>query len=143
MKNLRINRRALSPVIASVLMILVTMIGMTVLFAFVASYSQGFKEGSGSTVLESLVVEDVWFKESDTVQFTWYNIGKIEVKIAAVYINGTMVSFSPNPLTIEMGKHASFQLILDWNLADSYYLKVVTSRGSGFEGIYSPQGVVV
>ena len=56
------NRRAVSPVIATVLMILVTMVGMTILFAFVASYSDNYKAGVGSSVMESLTVEDIWLQ---------------------------------------------------------------------------------
>ena len=60
MKRLFKNKKAVSPVIATVLMIMVTMAGMTILFGFVTSYSQIYKEGAGSQVLELLTVEDIW-----------------------------------------------------------------------------------
>ena len=60
MKKLFRNRKAVSPVIATVLMILVTMAGMTILFGFVISYSDSYKAGIGSSVMESLTVEDIW-----------------------------------------------------------------------------------
>ena len=43
------NKKAVSPVIATVLMMLVTMVGMTFLFAFVTSYTDNYKAGIGSS----------------------------------------------------------------------------------------------
>ena len=54
------NKKAVSPVIATVLMIMVTMAGMAILFGFVISYSDGYKAGVGSSVMESLTIEDIW-----------------------------------------------------------------------------------
>ncbi len=67
MKRLFKSKRAVSPVIATVLMILIVMAGMTILFAFIGAYAQSFQAGSGSAVLESLTVEDVWFKNVQPV----------------------------------------------------------------------------
>ncbi len=54
MRKLSNNRKAVSPVIATVLMIMITMIGMTLLFAFVSVYSENYKAGVGSSVMESI-----------------------------------------------------------------------------------------
>jgi flagellin-like protein len=54
------SKKAISPVIATVLMILITMTGMTLLFVFVSSYSESYKAGIGSSVMESVTIEDIW-----------------------------------------------------------------------------------
>ena len=65
MKRLFRNKKAVSPVIATVLMILVTMAGMTILFGFVISYSDTYKAGVGSSVMESLTIEDIWLSPNN------------------------------------------------------------------------------
>ena len=89
------NNKGLSTVVATVLMILVVMIGMTILFAFVNVYASNFQAGSGSAVLESMTIEDVWFQNptqnppnSIPVQLWIYNVGQTEFKIPTVYVDG-------------------------------------------------------
>ncbi len=120
MRRLKNNRKAVSPVIATVLMILIVMAGMTILFAFVGSFSQSFQAGSGSSVLESLTIEDVWFKTSDNnLVISVYNTGKIELTINSMYINSTKVNptlhdSSNNPIDsktlVRMGDHVQIQI---------------------------------
>jgi flagellin-like protein len=140
------SKRAVSPVIATVLMILIVMAGMTILFAFVGAYAQSFQTGSGSAVLESLTVEDAWFKNQTQqgqavtqLQVFEYNIGKVELKITSVYVNDSGVTFNPNPLIIPAGGHGNFTITLTQPFSSNRYnLKIVTERGSAFEGSYSP-----
>ena len=151
MKRLSANRKAVSPVIATVLMIMVVMTGMTILFAFVGTYAQSFQKGSGSSVLESLTVENEWYstpQAGPSQLVIWvYNMGKTSFTINSVYLNSSMVTNynildsnnAPiNPGTaITVGEH--FQIKVPITVPDaSYTLKLVTGRGSGFEGVYSP-----
>jgi flagellin-like protein len=70
MRRIFKNKKAVSPVIATVLMILVTMAGMTILFAFVASYSDSYRAGVGGSVLESLTCLGFrWKAEGFCLQF--------------------------------------------------------------------------
>jgi flagellin-like protein len=94
MKRLFRNKKAVSPVVATVLMILVTMAGMSILFGFVISYSDSYKAGIGGSVLESLTVEDIWFKDSNNVQISLYNSGTmlnlgrdVDLTVATVYVS--------------------------------------------------------
>ncbi len=61
-RNLFNNRKGVSTVIGTILMILVVMAGMSILFGALIVYSDDFHSGSGSSVLESLTVEDVQFR---------------------------------------------------------------------------------
>ena len=47
-------------------MIVVVMVGMTILFAYVAVYAQNYQTGVGSSILESMTIEDVWITKSQT-----------------------------------------------------------------------------
>jgi flagellin-like protein len=130
MRKLFRSRRAVSPVVSAVLMILVVMIGMSLLFAFFVNYTRDFQTGSGSAVLESLVIEDVWF--TSPTQVWVYNVGKVSFTITSVYVND---QFDSNPnLEVAPGQHGNI------TVASAYSgctIKIVTARGSAFEGRYS------
>jgi flagellin-like protein len=144
MKRLFRNKKAVSPVIGTILMIMITMIGMTLLFAFVASYSQTYKAGIGSSVMESLTIEDIWLSvgkspyDSSCIIYV-YNSGKIDCTISAVYIDGLTLNVNLNK-PIEVGK--DLPITLDsardspWVSGQTYTFKVSTLRGSNFELTY-------
>jgi flagellin-like protein len=146
-KKLFKNEKGVSPVISTVLMILVVMVGMSLLFAYLATYTMNFHSGSGSSVLESMTIEDAWFKNTDNTFHLWvYNVGKVDFTINSIYVNGTKVTptmsdSSNNPINsntpIQINKHVQISLA-QWQLGDNYDLKIVTGRGSAFEGNYAP-----
>jgi flagellin-like protein len=130
MRKLFRSRRAVSPVVSAVLMILVVMIGMSVLFAFFVNYTRDFQTGSGSAVLESLVIEDVSL--TSPTQVWVYNVGKVRFTITSVYVND---QFDSNPnLEVAPGQHRNIT-VASAHSGDT--IKIVTARGSAFEGRYS------
>lgn len=141
MNQLLKTNRALSPVIAAVIMILVTTIGMTVLFAFFVNYSREYQLGSGSAVLESFVIEDVWFKEDPKrIQIWVYNIGKVNFTITSAYINDFQVAITTSKDTVHVGDHGIMEIeqLPSMGQGDNvrYLIKLVTTRGSAIEGSY-------
>jgi len=151
MKKLLRNRKAVSPVIATVLMIMVTMAGMAILFGFVISYSDAYKAGVGSSVRESLTIEDIWISPpsppsiSDplhTVQLSVYNVGKVDSTITSAYINGLALTKSGNlnlKESITIGQHLT--IALNWNQAfghgQQYTFRISTLSGSNFDITYT------
>ena len=149
MKNLFKNKKAVSPVVATVLMILVTMIGMTLLFAFVSSYSENYKAGIGSSVMESLTVEDIWLSPDQSGQSTYdtevvlsiYNVGKVESKINSVYVNGLKLTDTNTGQNFNLekdvlvGAHESITLYRqnNWQSGEIYTFRITTLRGSNFD----------
>jgi flagellin-like protein len=133
MMRLLRSRRAVSPVIATVLMILVVITGMSVLFGFFVNYTRDFQTGSGSAVLESLVIEDVHFTR-DNVEVSVYNVGKVDFKITAFYINDKWNSIEP--VAVSVGAQAELVVSSEFILNVPYNFKIVTERGSAFEGRY-------
>ena len=148
MKKLFMNRKAVSPVIATVLMIMVTMAGMAILFGFVISYSDAYKAGVGSSVMESLTIEDTWISPSSvpdpvhTVQLSVYNVGKVDSTITSAYVNGLALTKSGNlnlKESITIGQHLT--IALNWNQAfghgQQYTFRISTLSGSNFDIIYT------
>jgi flagellin-like protein len=159
MKRLFRNRKAVSPVIATVLMIMVTMAGMAILFGFVISYSDSYKAGIGSSVMESLVVEDIWLSPPSSnptsnnyntaVDITIYNVGKIDSKITSVYVNGLKLT-DRNPdnlgkfeldIPVDVGQHLTIPLNWEygpWQNEQPYTFRITTLRGSNFDILIKP-----
>jgi len=144
------SRRAVSSVVSAVLMILVVMIGMSLLFAFFVNYARDFQTGSGSAVLESMVIEDVKFTDSQADVWV-YNVGKVEFKINSIYINDALVdhptlvkvTYNGVPVTplpaddnIRDGAHAKITVNHSFEIGQSYVFKIVTERGTSVEGEY-------
>jgi hypothetical protein len=142
-RQLSKNRTGVSTVIGTILMIMVVMVGMSILFGGIIVYSDSFQEGRGSSVLESITVEDVYFKSTPSpnyVELTLFNTGKVELKVTNVYIDGQMATLSPDPLTIPEGEHRVLKVTPtgeSFAPNNDYHFKIVTSRGTGFEGTYT------
>jgi flagellin-like protein len=134
------NRKAVSPVVSAVIMILIVIIGMSVLFAFFVNYARDFQAGSGSAVLESMVIEDVWFKSSSAIDISVYNVGKVNFTITSVYINDVRVAITGTSGTVKVEGHGSLTVTGWSSMAKDddvrYVLKLVTTRGSAIEGSY-------
>ena len=129
------DKRGVSPVVSAVIMILVVMIGMSALFVFFVTYARDFQMGSGSAVLESMTVEDVWFKNSTSVELWVYNFGKVNVTITDVYVDSNSVA-KPD-LTVAVGEHEKIDVTSSFDPGVSYRFKIVTARGTYFEGTYT------
>jgi flagellin-like protein len=154
-KSLFKNKKAVSPVIATVLMILVTMAGMTILFAFVASYSENYKAGLGGSVMESLTIEDVWVKPDRTVQVSVYNAATkanlgtdVDLNVATIYVDGlALINNDPTSITnyntinfkdkpVKAGDHVIFICRLSSTsptLIGTHDIAITTLRGSNFK----------
>lgn len=122
-------------------MIMVVMVGMSLLFGALIVYSDSFQKGSGSAVLESITVEDVYFKSSGTnyVELTLFNTGKVDLTVTNVYIDGQMATLDPTSLSIAQGEHEVLKVTptgQSFSPGSDYSFKIVTQRGTGFEGTY-------
>jgi flagellin-like protein len=139
------NKRGISSIVSTLLMILVVMVGMGLLFAYLTTYVANYQIGSGSSVLESMTVEDVWFKNSNLVEIWVYNVGKVGFTITSIYVNATpprsfTVNSNSEPSVVPVGGHADVLITLSqpWSNGVAYSFKIVTSRGSAFSETHSP-----
>jgi hypothetical protein len=139
------NKKAVSAVLSTILMILIVVIGMTMAFAFFVNYVRDFQLGRGSSVLELAEIEDVWFHPKDAderypVKIWLYNYGKIDFEVSSVYVDGNLVTPDPTSITtVQIYDHAWIIVYLpnSWVSNELYKIKIVTARGSVFEGQYA------
>jgi hypothetical protein len=128
-------------VIGTILMIMIVMIGMSILFGALIVYSDNFRSGRGSSVLESITIEHVQFTSPNTAKLWLYNTGQIDLEVSNIYVNGQMATLQITPLTntvlIEQGKHYDALTVNGVNFkVGTNDFKIVTIRGTGFEGAY-------
>jgi archaeal type IV pilus assembly protein PilA len=100
-RKFRRNTRAISPVIATLLMIAIAVVASLVTYAWVMGYMNFTTEKTGKAIQIQSVSYD-----STNNQFTIYvqNVGDSPVEFGtsnSIFINGAMASgsFTPNPLT--------------------------------------------
>jgi hypothetical protein len=126
-------------------MIMVVMIGMSVVFAYVSAYASNYKAGVGSSVLESLTIEDIFLKGSgvsynNQVTFWVYNAGKIDATINAIYINGIAATNGSSTfnfkISVPRAEHVPITVTSEsnWQTGAHYEFKITTLRGSNFVG---------
>ena len=148
MRNIYRNSKGISPIISTILMILIVVVGMSIVFAYVSVYTQAYQSGIGSSVLESLTIEDVCFNGTNTVvngvsfngTVAVYNSGRIAATVNSVYIDGNAAPINATDVYIPVGGQA---VILvqgpspQWYSGAPYVIKVTTVRGSSFEKTFT------
>lgn len=161
MRKFRGNKRAISPVFSTVILVLIVVIGMSAVFSFFVGYVSDYQSGRGSSVMELLEIEDVFFNTTDksSVDVWLYNYGEIEVELDSVFVNGLPVNFTFYPASArELGdfdgdgvvdiltfSHAKYNLSLwvnwdDPNAKSIHVFRFVTKRGTIVEREYfSPE----
>ena len=137
------NRRAVSPVLSTVLAILIVTLAMNAIFSYFVGYVINFQQGRGSARQEMIEVEDIWFKNSPSkqVMISIYNYGDLDVKIVTVYVNGLPVKAEDQnhqwPIVVPPKGLVDIYIVkVNWQPYVQYQFKLVSERGSSFNAEY-------
>lgn len=123
MKRFLKNVKAISPVLSSVLLMLIAVAGMSI--AITASY---VITGNLHDIMgERFIAEDVWFT-TGKIAIYLRNTGKVSITIAAVYVNYTSQSFTA--LSMEVEGHGWLNVTYAWSTNTVYHINIVSSRGT-------------
>ncbi|MBS7647515.1 MAG: hypothetical protein QXL91_00205 [Candidatus Bathyarchaeia archaeon] len=129
-----INKRAVSPVLSNLLLMVVAVAAMSIAATATYVVTTNLRETMG----ERFVVEDVWFNNATGVScISIYirNTGKSAITISAVYVNNTP-AYGFAKLDLGLGDHGWLNITYPWEKGHVYYINVVTSRGNHIEGYY-------
>lgn len=129
MRKLKRNKRAITPVLSSLLLTVIAVAGMSIAVTATYVITDGLHDNMG----ERLIVEDVWFT-SGQVSLYVRNVGKIAIEIDAVYVNNVRQSFTP--IQLEENKHGWLNVTYNWNPDTAYEINVVTKRGTKLVDYY-------
>jgi flagellin-like protein len=129
LRKLSRNRRGITPVLSSLLLTAIAVAGMSI--AVTATYV--ITDGLHNNMGERFIVEDVWFTPGQ-VSLYIRNVGKVAIKVDAVYVNSVNQSFTP--LELEVNQHGWLNISYSWSADSAYEIKVVTRRGTQVADYY-------
>ena len=99
--------------------------------------------------MESLTVEDIWLTPhyasssyDNIVQLSVYNVGKVDMKVNAIYVNGLRLQtdFDPTQI-IKVGEYVTITANSNpgshWDSGQTYTFRIVTQSGSKFDVNYT------
>lgn len=145
----RRRRRGVSPIIADLLMVVIVVTAMTGVLMWVMT--QVTTSPTREAPAERFIIEDVWFTNitgsspSDMGNITIYvrNVGKVDVEIDLVMVNGTSKPFSVNGATVDnllsltVGEGNYIYVNSTWSSGSWYYIQMASKRGNEFAAMYN------
>ncbi len=123
-RKLKKNSKALSPVVASIILIAVTVAVSVVVAAWMGGMSVGLM---GSA--EQVSITNVYFPTSATANVTLSNAGP-NATIVAAYVNNAPVGLSGNQVIPKGSTSILVSAIPTMNSGDTIQLKLTTSKGN-------------
>ena len=129
MKKLFRSKKALSPVVAAIILIAVTVAVSIAVAAWMGALTFGFMSGS-----EQIKIVSVQFTNSTHITVTVQNTGASTVVITAAKVGDTVISdISVTPdSSVEAGTSATVVFPYTWTAGQSYNVGVVTKAGNVF-----------
>jgi len=124
LRKIRKNAKALSPVVASIILIAVTVAVSIAVAAWMGALTVGFMGSS------SININDVEFTGTNVVTLSLKNTGTKSVTISQAKINsGTVTIASGNMTTSDAGDSGSLVLTSAWTAGNPYKIDLVDSSG--------------
>jgi flagellin-like protein len=136
MKTVR-KLKAVSPVIATLLLIAIAVAAGIILYVFVSGFTGSLTQTGGQQAAEQLSMEVFDFRDLTTPKLTVTvrNTGTVKVTIDKVYFDGVLSS--PNYIDdtspdVDPGSISRFTLTVSATAGSSHLIKVVTNTGGIF-----------
>jgi len=133
MKSMLRNKKAITPVLSNVLLMLIAVAGMSIAITATYVITTNFHDIMG----ERFIVEDVWFTTGGEIAVYLRNTGKVSIRFSAVYVNDTVQTFTS--LELDVAGHGWLNVTYAWTASSLYYINVATSRGTQVAGYYRAQ----
>jgi flagellin-like protein len=127
------NRRAVSPVIATLLMIAIAVASGTLVYVWSMGIVGTLQSSGGQQTKQQLMMEA--YKATGTEwTFNLRNPGSATLTIAAVYVNGTSCTFTPSSLTLGPATAGALKVTIASGFSQGvgYPVKIVTVDGAVF-----------
>jgi len=125
MKKLFRNKKALSPVVAAIILIAVTVAVSIAVAAWMGALTFTFMG------TEELKITNVEFLSGNHVNITLQNTGTSPITVNEIYISGSTNLLSSS-ITLPANSQQEVQVNYSWQSGYSYQIKVVTSKGNQF-----------
>lgn len=136
------SKRAVSPVVASLLMIVITIAGSALVWSITTQWIRLQRINEMQVIRERLIIEDAWFTtigDPKNVTLTMTNIGGIDLMIRYVKVNEvTILEIEDEELEIVGRDETVYRIIEDfvWDTNTEYRVSLITVRGNRFEAVF-------
>ena len=136
MKTIFRSKKGISPILATLLLIVIAVAAVIVTYAWVMTFTTSQTQQAGA-VLQ--VVNKYWNSTgTKTIQITLLNSGTADAKIVDVFmgtsanslIKQTSVTYNPSTQIVGAnGKSVVITITYDWSTGQRYYFNIVTEAG--------------
>jgi flagellin-like protein len=129
-QNLLQCKKAISPILATLLLIVIVVAAGIAAYAWIqSSTTTQMTQASGF-----IIIENVRFYDSNQVELTIRNAGIADIKIDTVYIDEV-----GNPVEQNIAAKESSTFVIDysWEIGTRYTIKVASTAGLFAEGLYN------
>ena len=132
------SKRAVSPVVASLLMVVITVAGFGLVYNMTNQWIRLQRINEMQVIRERLIIEDAWFTNDDKIRLTMTNIGSINLMIRYFKINEvTILKLEDENLVILGRGEAAYKMIgYPWDTNTEYRVTLITDRGNRFESVF-------
>lgn len=130
MRKFLANRCGVTPVLSSVLLMIVAVAAMSL----AASATYVITDNMRQIMGERAIVEDVWFT-ADGISIYLRNVGKVPVTVSSTYVNFSIQPFTA--LIIEVEEHGWLNMSYSWVSNGLYNINIVTTKGSKIMDYYN------
>ena len=130
----RVSKKAVSPVIATLLMIAVAVAASVIVYVWSAGLLGTLMGGGGSQVKEQLIIEAYNWNNPASLVLSIRNVGSASVTIDKIYVAGSSMGFSPPAASVPVGTVVSVTVTITGiaGYGVAYPIKVVTQTGGVF-----------
>jgi FlaG/FlaF family flagellin (archaellin) len=126
------DKRAITPVLSHLLLTVVAVAIMSLATSATFMITTNLRQTMG----ERVIVEDVWFNNATgTVDVYMRNVGKADIQVSNVYVNHVSQSFN-DLSSLQVNKHGWLRIAFTWDSGESYYIDIVTKRGTHVASYY-------
>jgi archaeal type IV pilus assembly protein PilA len=128
MRKLQHNAKALSPVVASIILIAVTVAVSIAVAAWMGGLSTGFMQ------TEQASITNVAFSGTNTITVTVANSGSNNVTISSATINGVTATVASGSNVVANTASNSVVLTMTgtWTAGNTYQIKLVSAKGTAY-----------
>jgi FlaG/FlaF family flagellin (archaellin) len=126
------DKRAITPVLSHLLLTVVAVAVMSLATSATFMITTNLRQTMG----ERVIVEDVWFNNATgTLDVYMRNVGKADIQVSNVYVEHVSQSFN-GPFSLQVYKHGWLRIACGWTPGESYYIDIVTKRGTHVASYY-------
>ena len=123
LRKIRKNNKALSPVVASIILIAVTVAVSIAVAAWMGALTVGFMD------TKTVTITNVVFENGNEITVSVKNTGTSNVTISTAKVNGVVTAIATNPSPVGTGLSADIVLTSAYTDGNAYKIELYESSG--------------